>query len=91
MPPELISKNCFWIGGHSGGYWVEIIQYNKKDSITVNLYLETSGDSVGKFTYIAREKNNLPFNLKDETVFVTESQFQIKSRGKYYNYTVTGN
>ena len=58
-PFKISFKNCFWVGGKDGGYWVEILKFNNKDSIIANLYSESSGDSVGRFIYLNSDENQI--------------------------------
>lgn len=89
-PKALVKKECFWVGGQDGGYWVEILNFNRKDTIVASLYIEKSGDFFQTNTYVNHDSGTMNYptfqELQTSSNFVSESQFQILLNRKYYTY-----
>ncbi len=90
VPKILNTKKCFWVGGKDGGYWVEVLYFNNRDSIIAKLYTEGIGSCFEKNVYVSPDsnliKNDKPIDLVNSSNAVSQRQFQIKFGNKYYTY-----
>lgn len=82
-PKALVKKECFWVGGQDGGYWIEILNFNRKDTIVASLYIEKSGDFFQTNTYVNHDSwyNKLP-NISRVANF-----FKFRFRKSVSNFT----